>query len=371
MTIKFVCSCGKRLRARDEMAARRSMCPRCGAPVGVPSGRPAVRGATAGPMTPAERLRARRHVPPPQPSDAREAGTAPAQLLDPDPADSKPARNRPAAPRGRRGDRELERHWHQCLLYPVRAWPLVLGLGAALTVLTGATALVLPEVLVELRGGPAEHWLVCVPLLLAFLLLPGYACAFLDCTLTSAAAGEARNVRWPGTNVGLVVKSALTWLICFLAGPVVPAVAGFFYWLDCGDPDALDWVILAELGAVAVGYWLLLLLAVSRGDRLLDANPARVEELVNRLGHRLVLAVFAASLVALAHGYWLLAALLELHRDLSGLALLAGCWVSVLFLATFLFRLLGVWCHRAGGEGPCGSPADGCRRGKVGQVAPR
>src|SRR5260370_40177242 len=54
MSIKFVCPCGKRLKARDDMAARRIMCPRCGNPVGVPSldpNRPT-------PMTPAERLRA-------------------------------------------------------------------------------------------------------------------------------------------------------------------------------------------------------------------------------------------------------------------------------------------------------------------------
>src|SRR5262249_62050682 len=59
MTIKFTCSCGKRLRARDEMAARRSACPRCGAPVGIPSLQPTHPGANAGPLSPTERLRER------------------------------------------------------------------------------------------------------------------------------------------------------------------------------------------------------------------------------------------------------------------------------------------------------------------------
>src|SRR5687767_14255037 len=40
MTLRFTCTCGKRLRARDEMASRRSMCPACGRPVGVPPLRP-------------------------------------------------------------------------------------------------------------------------------------------------------------------------------------------------------------------------------------------------------------------------------------------------------------------------------------------
>ena len=61
MSIKFVCSCGKHLRARDEMAARRSMCPRCGAPVGVPSLRPTHAGTQAAPLTPQERRRLNRH----------------------------------------------------------------------------------------------------------------------------------------------------------------------------------------------------------------------------------------------------------------------------------------------------------------------
>ncbi|HTU21712.1 MAG TPA: hypothetical protein VMG10_26985, partial [Gemmataceae bacterium] len=63
MSIKFVCSCGKHLRARDEMAARRSMCPRCGAPVGVPSLQPTHAGTMAAPLTPQERRRLNRHKP--------------------------------------------------------------------------------------------------------------------------------------------------------------------------------------------------------------------------------------------------------------------------------------------------------------------
>ena len=63
MSIKFICICGKRLRARDEMASRRSVCPRCGAPVGIPSRQAPVRGAPAGTLSPAEKFHTRRVVP--------------------------------------------------------------------------------------------------------------------------------------------------------------------------------------------------------------------------------------------------------------------------------------------------------------------
>src|SRR6185312_2349115 len=55
MPIKFYCSCGKHLRAREALAGKRTMCPTCGRIVGVPSLHASQRGAIAGPLTPAER----------------------------------------------------------------------------------------------------------------------------------------------------------------------------------------------------------------------------------------------------------------------------------------------------------------------------
>src|SRR6516162_11429084 len=57
MAIKFFCKCGKKLKARDEMAGRRSICPRCGSPVGIPGLKPTHAGATLGPMSIKDRLR--------------------------------------------------------------------------------------------------------------------------------------------------------------------------------------------------------------------------------------------------------------------------------------------------------------------------
>src|SRR5581483_11058359 len=86
MSIKFVCSCGKHLRARDEMAARRSVCPRCGAPVGMPSKQPTQRGAAAAPMTPAERWLSRRRPAAPRDDEDDTIRIAPSPLAPPSPA---------------------------------------------------------------------------------------------------------------------------------------------------------------------------------------------------------------------------------------------------------------------------------------------
>src|ERR1700687_6396589 len=86
MTIKFICTCGKHLRARDEMAARRSVCPRCGSPVGIPSRQPTHSGAVAPPLTPLERMRqARKRAPAPAAPAALQNIPRPAvpRVLDP------------------------------------------------------------------------------------------------------------------------------------------------------------------------------------------------------------------------------------------------------------------------------------------------
>src|SRR5205085_4390056 len=117
MSITFVCSCGKRLRAREEMAARRSVCPRCGAPVGIPALQPTHPGTSLGPMSPAERLRARRPTPPELPA-ARPKAVVPATaaLPEPEPSPRPPLdANAVRLVLGRDSlRRPLETHWFEC-----------------------------------------------------------------------------------------------------------------------------------------------------------------------------------------------------------------------------------------------------------------
>jgi hypothetical protein len=348
MAIKFICSCGKHLRARDEMAARRSVCPRCGAPVGIPAREPTQSSAPLGPMTPTERA-GRRPVVASTEAVFRELSLAAAAPSAP-PVPTEAAPGAAAEPPASAPRKPRTTPWGQRLVYLLRALPLIVGLAVALTAVT-ATAAAGPA-LRDLRSA-ASGWILgvlCAPFVVFPLLILGYACGFLDCTFSAAAAGEVRDVRWPGRDLGLVVRSAAAWLLCFLAGPVVPAAGALLFWLHCGDPALVDWLILAELGLFAVGYWLLAVVAVQRRDRLRDANPVAVARLVGDLGPLVLLAVLAAAVVVLAHGLLAFAALGELHREpLAGLLSLVVCWVSGLFLATCWFRLLGGWCRRAAG----------------------
>lgn len=353
MAIKFVCSCGKRLRARDEMAARRAMCPRCGAPVGVPALRPTHPGTAAAPMTPAERLRARR-LPLAGILAQQDLSAVPERTPDVPPhAGSRDVFHRPLdtglvrlVVEPKRRSRQLETRWYEAFLYPLRAWPLVLGLTAVLTVLAGCTALALPN-LFALQQGP-RAWLFGLLYLPAPVLVLSYAFALLEGALVSGLAGDSRHIRWPGRSLALALRSGAIGLSCFLAGPVFLVGGSFLYWLQCGDPTAVDWLILVELNVLAWAYGLFALVAVCQSDRLLDVNPLRVADVVHRLGYDVRLLILLSSVLALAHGLLAAIALWELNRRPQiGWTLLAGSCLSGLFLGPFLLRLLGVWCHRA------------------------
>jgi hypothetical protein len=70
--------------------------------------------------------------------------------------------------------------------------------------------------------------------------------------------------------------------------------------------------------------------------------------LVERMGPRVVLAAGVAGVLVLAHGLGIVLALELTHfNTLGGLALIFFCWLGVLFGTTFVFRLVGLWCHRS------------------------
>jgi hypothetical protein len=183
---------------------------------------------------------------------------------------------------------------------------------------------------------------------LLVLLTIGLPCSFLECVLASAAAGEVYYIVWSGNPLNVVLRSGMKWLTCFLAGPVVFAALAWLYWLRCGDPSVLDWLIMTELGIVTLGYWMYALLSVSDQGRLRDLNPIAVADMAHRLGWQGLAVVLAAAFLLLVHGWILIVGVAGVHTSaLSGWSLLAAGWFSGIFWSTFFCRLLGVWCHRS------------------------
>jgi hypothetical protein len=364
MAIKFICSCGKHLRARDEMAMRRSVCPRCGNPVGIPSLRPHAPGEEHGPMTPQERLRwAQKRRPPPAedtpPPRARkrprndappEAGSPVLDAAPPRPLDPTAVRQATSPkPPPRRHSRPLGTRWYHCLLYPFHAGLSILGLAIGLTALSAGVLVLLPVLAAKLhawdRGGPDGPALVGL-LAVLVLIVVGDTWGFLARVLASAATGDIHIVRWPERNLRRWARSTLLGVVCFLAGPIGLPVVAFQYWLYAGDLGVLDWVILAELAVATVAWWTLAVVAATWRGRLLDATTWGVVRTVWTLGPRVVAVCGLAGVVVLAHGLALSWALVHVKSHFTGAVVgLLACWLSLLFWMTFLFRLLGTWCR--------------------------
>lgn len=344
MAIKFICSCGKRLRARDEMAARRSMCPRCGAPVGVPSLRPTHAGTTAAPLTPQERRRLSRErgedpfAPPPVDTVSTEEASAA-------PPPSPPPRRLPWLTPSVRRPRHLETRWYQCLIFPLLNCSILLPQGFLLAQAACGLVLFMPA-LPRFAAMTPKQWLPYSPALLIPLLMLAFICWTVECALTSALAGQGPAQYWLERRILVILKSGLRWLICFLAGPAaLLALAGYF-WLYGGELTKLDYAIVGELVALAVAYWFLAVVASAERDRLRDANPLRVAWLLHRLRFRAAVPLLVVPAAACLHGLVFFFALEAVHRHFSAWLLLTACSISGLFCLTFLFRLLGVWCYR-------------------------
>jgi hypothetical protein len=361
MAIKFICTCGKHLRARDEMAARRAFCPRCGNPVGIPSLQPTHSGTRAHVLSPAERRRRRRVRPPDPAADLGPSAPAdalasakvqePADFADPGLVTPRSAEAaQPGAPTpGPRKAAAGIRHWglRESLpwFFAGRALLLALGLALLLTAATGLVGFVLPEMLARQMEseGPWPFYLLGA---LPFAVL-AYYFGLLECVFVSAAVDEVWLARWPGRDLALVLRSTARWLIAFLAGPIVPAAAGFFFWIYSGDLAVVDRLILMELAIATVAYWLLVVVAVYEGDRLRNASPPNVVELVGRLGWRVPAVVVATAALLVADGLLGLSALEEIPESpLKGWLLLGGSWVGGLAGVMLLFHLLGRWCRR-------------------------
>ncbi len=151
---------------------------------------------------------------------------------------------------------------------------------------------------------------------------------------------------WPAWHIGTALKSGLRWLLCFLAGPSVLLVLACYYWLYGGDLTRLDWLIVAELGVLAIAYWLLAIVTTNESGRLRDANPLRVGQLIYRLRYRAIVPVLVVPALVFVHGWVAVLALTQLHLGGVHGWLLPLCWCSALFWTNFLFRWLGVWCYR-------------------------
>jgi hypothetical protein len=357
MSIRFACKCGKHLRAGDTMAGRHTLCPKCGALVAIPTAGQAIAGAasarpqTAAPDVPSSQaeasddaeeigpilLRVRRRNDK-DPNQFRKSVWVP---IDPDRGPPPEKLPKPVRTTRRRYNWQLETRWYQSLPYVLRARIVLSSLSVAQAGLVLWAAVLLPKINAGTQEFPTTEVMAFAAAATAAAI---YTLGLFDCVLSSAAAGEYRFFAYPGADLG--IRGFASCMLCFLAGPLLPALFGLIYWLRCGDPDSLDWIIIAESAGVTFAYWVFEIIAARETGAWL-ASPIDAASILTRLGPRSL--VVAAGLPGLGYLYarLVLAGLVRWHTGgLASLPYLVGAQFTLVFGATFLLRVIGVWSYQ-------------------------
>lgn len=361
MAITFQCQCGKHLKARESSAGRRTICPKCGAPVGIPTLLPTHRGTLERPDSIIQSSR------PVSPTSAREF----TQSAEVNPSESPrdPATNllprshlkstRRAALREQQPEIRLRNRPRWMKLYgPTRPgnYPaadpffggviVVCAISAALAVSGGFAIQLLPQALhdgwLSLPHGP-----LLVATTVIVLLAIVYAASFIGQAITESAEMGANSWQFD-LEIGRAARCAACGLGSLLGGPILFLAGGLLYWLNCGRVTPLDWLILAELAVAGIGSWLALACGSAFIGRFALKSPTRCWSVIQSLGYRGVVWMFTVSILITLHVIPALFACQQIQNGNPGAVLWLGvCTFSGIIVATLLLsRLCRMSAHR-------------------------
>jgi hypothetical protein len=364
MTIRFACQCGKRLQAPERMAGRTKKCPACGYSVEVPLGRfgrlfrgkgrgSSKRDATRRPKP--ERVEQPPPVDPAGSSAAAEVGPfktaderpivstfVPTRAVTAgfDPEAVSIAIRRP--PRWTRLlSNRVEPRWYHSLTFPISNVPIFFKLAIMLTVLT---AFALGGWLSIDHDRPANwaYGMLGIALVLLLFVL-GRTLNYFNAVLALAAQGKVKHEASIDFDPIGALLGCGQWLACFLAGPAILFGSALGYWLYCGDLSVIDWLILAELAFVGIGWWLIAILLTNVDGGLRVAMPRQVIRMAWGMGWKTIELTALGSAVFVAHLFTGTYGIGHLHdQPVTSFALLCVAATTGLYLAAFTFRRLGL-----------------------------
>lgn len=357
--IRLTCNCGRRLRARDEAALRRAVCPSCGCPVGRSSTLEAGTSLRPKPLTLNETeapgngfsvvplwkegLASAETLPRYQLVTSEDATALVGSSTDgSDGIGSVSAATGRLRRKTRRYAGPLRTDRKETLLFGFRCWRSIILLSLFLGAALGAGLLILDKV--HLEPAPLTLLLALVPPIAALIGCSGFWLV----AFTATARGEDSIVVRHSSFVRELLLHVMRSLVCFGTVPVwILALAGYF-WLHAGELAVVDIVILAELVLVAFLYWWLTLLAVSMDGSLGSMTPNGIFAALRRLGTKTSLVAAAAVVLALVligvpAGY----AFVSVPQNGGHLVTLLPCCVAAQVFLAYLARGLGVSCYLA------------------------
>lgn len=393
MRITFTCLCGKRLKARESSAGKRTQCPQCGEPVGIPaSSAPAAPPSSRKEAANAAVAGSREVLPipvsilPPAANETANSGEPvgptpkPYFMIDddspaPPPQVAKKRRDNKGRPQTRglplgihpgsvaeaasQSLAESPEHgvtlrtppkWYRLISrnggyrgpallhelgYSLGNFPRVATLSFLLALTLSAGAAELPQAMQQSGYAPA----FLVGSVVAFLVIAAHVISFFNQSIQIAIRNHGGSI---SLDPVLTAKASFAWIIAVLAGPVLPAVGTFLYWLRIGLAEPVDWVILAELIWLTFFWLTASLLSYGIDPKLKSVLPHRAFQNAKLIPWAIaVRSAFAAVLCAATiAGVWY--GLVQIHVEpFYGFVLFGGTFLTAISLGATLAASLG------------------------------
>lgn len=200
-----------------------------------------------------------------------------------------------------------------------------------------------------LSGSPAAVLGLAMspPLLLLFGVLLGHVFVFLGDVAVSSCLGEAGQPRPASWLPGDLVAAWGRWTWALLAGCCLGGLPACLYWVEAGDIDWFDRIVLIDLALPGVAYGLMaLILTLVRETPWAAVNPVLVARSLVRAGWGYVGPCLVGAGTLLVSG-----ALIRWCTELRSPAAQAGVfylwWCVTLYLGMVTLRVLGLHCHRS------------------------
>ncbi len=321
--LTLICECGMRLKAPGAVPGRVGKCPRCGSLLKVPDAPPAAKPVAVAPGVDTfvdSRPRKR-------------PGRAPAA--------------RPSSDGLLAGPKRPETRLVVSLGYPL--WNATgLGILAFFPPMLWFLTLPLFTIVPTMASGSAYSvlgFVLIVPLGLILGVVGGHVLLFFGQVLTTSAAGEVAQPRPPGWGLSEIARGLRLWACALAIGGVVGGLPPLLYWMNCGDVDWLDRIVLVDLIVPGMAYAQMALLAALLRESALAANPVTVCRAIVRAGWAYIGPCATAGSCLLAVGALFLGVLKIENPPGQAVAFWAS-WVVALYAAMVVLRRLGLFCFR-------------------------
>ncbi len=331
MAVTLTCDCGQKLNAPGAIPGRVGKCPRCGSLLKmdeVPG--PSIGGPG---MDPEFR-------PPP------DVGTYQTPRI------KRQTRRRPAGwsdglvPLPPAVERSLVGSWD----YPLRASS---GLGLLLMIppLLWFGTVPLFILIPMAASGSAVTLLgliLLLPELLILALVLGHTLLFLGDVVVTSSLGEVNLPRPATWNPTEIARGWARWSWAGFLGLVVGGTPALLYWVDTGDVDWFDQVVLIDLILPGLAYAQMVLVMTLIGESVwAAANPVRVFRAIRSggwkyIGPCLVTGVCLATLAGTLQGC------LTIRQPFIQVVAFWLWLVAALYLSMVSLRVLGLFCYREG-----------------------